>query len=140
MRLCNICKDAQTQKLGGREVEVSTGLYVPDNMEAASKYFAKGLYDNKVTTALTENESSLKVGLSVVSATSGYWCIFDNFRLFFFGQMSKDKVTGIKQTLLQDERKTGRIFTLDGRYMGRGTLKNLPKGVYIIDGKIVLMR
>lgn len=135
VNLCNICKDAQTQKLGGSEVEVTSGLYVPNNMEAASYYFAKGLYENKVTTVLNENGSSLKVGLIISSAPSKYWCIFDNFRLLFFGRMSKDAVTGIKKPIVSTYRN-GKVFTIDGRYIGQDKrLEDLPKGIYIVDGK-----
>ena len=135
VNLCNICTDAQTQKLGGSEVEVTSGFYVPNNMEAASYYFAKGLYENKVTTVLNENGSSLKVGLIISSAPSKYWCIFDNFRLLFFGRMSKDAVTGIKKPIVSTYRN-GKVFTIDGRYIGQDKrLEDLPKGIYIVDGK-----
>lgn len=135
VNLCNICRDAQTQKLGGNEVEVESGLYVPNNMEAASYYFAKGLYENKVTTVLNENGSSLKVGLIISSAPSKYWCIFDNFRLLFFGRMSKDTVTGMKKPIVSTDRN-GKVFTIDGRYVGQDKkMEDLPKGIYIVDGK-----
>ena len=138
VKLCNICKDARPQKLGkGREVEATTGIYIPDNMEAAATYFAKGLYENSVTTTLAESGKSLKMGLSVISAPSKYWCIFDNFRLLFFGRMSKEDVTAIKTVEKQERKSSGKVFTLDGRQVltNSTNLDNLPHGIYIVDGK-----
>ncbi len=140
-KLCNICKDAQSQKLGkGREAEATTGIYIPDNMEAAAAYFAKGLYENCVTTTLAESGKSLKMGLSIISAPSEYWCIFDNFRLLFFGRMSKDDVTAIKTIEKQERKSSGKVFTLDGRQVGTGikSLDDLPHGIYIVDGKKIV--
>ncbi len=139
VKLCNICKDAQSQKIGkGREVEATTGLYVPDNMEAAAAYFAKGLYENGIVTTLTESGKSLKMGLSVISAPSKYWCIFDNFRLLFYGRMSKDDVTAIKTTTKQERKSLGKVFTLDGQQVHSTNLDNLPHGIYIVDGKKIV--
>ena len=141
VKLCNICKDAQSQKLGsGNEVEVTTGLYAPDNMAAAAAYFAKGLYVNSVTTTLAESGKSLKMGLSITSAPSGYWCIFDNFRLLFFGRMSKEDVTAVKTVTKQERKSSGKVFTLDGRQLRANStnLNNLPHGIYIVDGKKIV--
>ncbi len=141
VKLCNICKDAQSQKLGkGNEVEVATGLYVPDNMTAAAAYLDKGLYENSVTTTLAESGKSLKMGLSITSAPSGYWCIFDNFRLLFFGRMSKEDVTAIKTVTKQERKSSGKVFTLDGRQVSSNStgLDNLPHGIYIVDGKKIV--
>ena len=140
-KVCNICKDAQSKKLGkGREVEASTGVYIPDNMEATAAYFAKGLYENGVTTTLAESGTSLKVGLAVTAAPSKYWCIFDNFRLLFFGRMSKEDVTAIKTIEKQERKQSGKVFTLDGRQVGSGiqSLDDLPHGIYIVDGKKIV--
>ncbi len=140
-KVCNICKDAQSQKLGkGREVEASTGVYIPDNMEAASAYFAKGLYESGVTTTLAESGTSLKVGLAVTAAPSKYWCIFDNFRLLFFGRMSKEDVTAIKTIEKHERKPSGKVFTLDGRQVGSTiqSLDNLPHGIYIVEGKKIV--
>ena len=106
-------------------------------MEAAATYFAKGLYENSVTTTLAESGKSLKMGLSVISAPSKYWCIFDNFRLLFFGRMSKEDVTAIKTVEKQERKSSGKVFTLDGRQVltNSTNLDNLPHGIYIVDGK-----
>ncbi len=52
-------------------------------MEGASLYFAAGLYDNSVLVAV---EGDLKFGFRSSTMNTGYWIIFDNFRLYFYGQ------------------------------------------------------
>ena len=49
-----------------------------------------------------------------------------------------DGTTGIRNAKLEGE-ETGKVFSMTGQYMGeRESLKSLPKGVYIIDGKKVI--
>ena len=94
----NICASAQnTAKLGEADGEGnwpdwpadsrlgSEGAYkyVPNSMEGASLYFAAGLYDNSVLVAV---EGDLKFGFRSSTMNTGYWIIFDNFRLYFYGQ------------------------------------------------------
>ena len=84
--MAHIGTEASTSKLGGSEVSVGApARYIPDNMEAASKYFAKGLYTNEVMAELTSDGQSLKIGLRCSSSSDGYWTIFDNFRLYYYG-------------------------------------------------------
>ena len=78
--------DAQTTKLGGNESEVN-GKYIPNNMEAASKYFSKGLYQNRVEIKLPTDDGNLEVGLRCTSSSGYYWTIFDNFRLYYKGNV-----------------------------------------------------
>ena len=86
--LAHITSDAQSTQLGGAE-SFANGKYFPNNMEAASIYFAKGLYDNRVTTSLATDRGQLTMGIRGSNASSFYWCIFDNFRLHYFGTMDK---------------------------------------------------
>ena len=46
--IMNIAAEAQTSKTGGSESTVGGNKYVPNDMQAASLYFAKGLYNNDV--------------------------------------------------------------------------------------------
>jgi hypothetical protein len=86
VKVAHIGTEASTSKLGGSEVSVGDpARYIPDNMEAASKYFAKGLYTNEVMAELTSDGQSLKIGLRCTSSSDGYWTIFDNFRLYYYG-------------------------------------------------------
>ena len=90
-KVAHIMDGAQQSKLGGNESYVN-GLYIPNNMEAASKYFNKGLYESHVTSKLATNDGQLKVGLISNSMNSYYWVIFDNFRLCFYGKLTPEEV------------------------------------------------
>ena len=147
VKLRHIAAEAQSQKLGGKEATVgSPTKYIPDDMEAASKYFAQGLYDNGVVTQLTEDESSLKVGLSCNGMGASYWCIFDNFHLYYYGTMSPDLVTAIHSVTPDKVQEDGLfvtpadIYSLSGVCVRRQatSLDGLQKGIYIVNGKKVL--
>lgn len=47
--------------------------------------------------------------------------------------------SGITETAAGDRREPGRIYTVDGIYVGRD-INQLTKGVYIIDGKKFVKR
>lgn len=59
------------------------------------------------------------------------------------GRFYLDKVclsntsTGISNTVTDNEVKDNRIFSIDGRYMGKD-LNSLKKGIYIINGKKII--
>ena len=143
VKLAHIVTEARDSKLGGSESAVGTPVkYMPNNMEAASIYFAKGLYDNSAVTTLATDGASLKVGISCSSMPSSYWCIFDDFRLYFYGSISKDIVTDIKQIAGEQQKTVHDIYTLDGRLVRRHatTMEGLEKGIYIIGKKKVVVR
>ena len=149
-RVKNICEEAQSRKLGvGNEVTIASSpvKYVPNDMQSVANYFKRGLYDNEVNTTVARDGASLKIGIRCSSAGDKYWSIFDNFRLYYFGSLSLDEVTGIEalpQSLLEGE--TIAIYDLSGRKVGEvsgrhGSLPlQLPKGIYIVNGKKVVIR
>ncbi len=137
--LCNIMVDAQVQKLGvGTETAAGT-LYVPNDMQAASKYFAEGLYEN-VVKATTKYRASVTFGLKGTNVMSGSWVIFDNFRLYYYGV--EDPTTAIKEVEIQENPKTSGIYTIGGQLIGKNAddLKSLPKGIYIVGGKKIVVK
>ena len=143
-KLAHIASEAQNSKLGGSESSVGTPTqYIPNNMQAASIYFGKGLYENSVVTTLANDNASLKVGIKSTSMPSNYWCIFDDFRLYFYGNINKEVVTAIEE--IQPEApvfRSERIYSLDGRLMGTDAsqLQTLKKGIYIIGNKKVVVK
>ena len=136
-RIAHITSDGQNAKLGGSESYVA-GKYFPNNMQAAGIYFAKGLYENSVTTEVGSDGGQLKIGLRATSMPSYYWCIFDNFRLHYFGSLTPDEVDGISSPIADREviARSG-IYRLDGQKLrdDADTLDELPAGVYIVNGK-----
>ncbi len=85
--VCHIGKEAQATKVGkGNESQVgSPARYVPNNMESAAAYFAKGLYENSLETTLVSNNQTLRFGIRGTSSVNYDWTIFDNFRLYYYG-------------------------------------------------------
>ena len=139
-KVAHIMDGAQQSKLGGVEAYVN-GLYIPSTMEAASKYFAKGLYESHITSKVSTNGGQLKVGLISTSMNSFYWVIFDNFRLCFFGKLSPEEVEGIASIQIQDNSVAHPgVYSLDGRQLLTTTdgIDNLPRGLYIVNGKAVV--
>ena len=135
VRMAHITRDAQTSQVGvGREKTIN-GKYVPDNMEAASAYFGKELYENKVLTTVAADGGQLKLWLKCQGMKSGYWVIFNNFRLYFYGGVSIDDVTGINASLMNNEKVNNGVYDLQGR-----RVETPKKGLYILDGKKVVIR
>ena len=148
--LSHIAAEAQSHKLGGNESSVGSNptMYIPNDMQAASIYFNTGLYDNSVVTELKEDGDNLKVGVKSDDMGSSYWCIFDNFRLYYYGSMTEDEVTGIQSTLADKTDGEGLFSTPADVYSLQGVLvrhqatstDGLPKGIYIVKGKKILVR
>lgn len=69
---------------GGSESKVTvdgTDYYIPNNMNAADKYFAAGYYENEIE--LICPDGTAKMGFRCTNGTDGgYWTIFDDFRLY----------------------------------------------------------
>ena len=140
VKVAHIGTEARTSKLGGSEVSVgSPARYIPDNMEAASKYFAKGLYENEIMAELAEGKNSLKIGLRCSSSSDGYWTIFDNFHLYYYGDMTKDHITGIDEIATGADNVPAAVYNLQGQKVG-DSLDGLPRGIYIVNKKKVLVR
>ena len=136
-RINHITVDAQTTKQGGSE-SYAYGKYFPNNMQAASIYFDKGYYENCVTAGLGVDGGNLKIGLRCGTMDSYYWCIFNNFRLYYYGSHTTAEVDGI-DTTIADTPLTGkrRIYHLDGRQVAGD---HLAPGIYIVDGKKIIVK
>ena len=114
--------------------------YIPNDMLSASEYFANGLYENNVSARVETDNASLKLGIRCTFSDNMYWSIFDNFRLYYFGNMPFEEVMPVKKIQMQTQRVSDRVFTIDGRAVnmhGKG-VESLPHGVYIIGGKKVV--
>lgn len=150
-RVHNICDYGQEKKLGvGNEQEVGDPvIYIPNDMRSAANYFKQGFYDNEVATEIKEDGSELKIGIRCKNGNTHYWSIFDNFRLFYYGSMPLDVVTGVEAYTqpFTDGKGTvaTAIYDLSGRKVGEVSGRQslplqLPKGIYIFNGKKVVIR
>jgi len=131
----HIAADAQSAMLGGKESSVGTNLYMPNDMHSASIYFAKNLYENKVVTSIDDTEHSLRIGLRCSSMPSYYWCIFDNFRLYFYGTISSEQLSGIIESKMENSTIQQTYFDLQGR-----RVTSPSRGLYIINGKKLVLK
>ena len=110
-------------------------------MEAASIYFKKGLYDNAVTTELTTEKGSLKIGLRCNSSADYYWSIFDNFRLYYYGSMSKEVVNNINTLTDSTPLCPTDVYSVTGVRVGNtDEINALPAGIYYTCGKKILVK
>ncbi len=129
----NIWADAQNRSLGGATSN-KNGKYVPNDMQAAGKWFAKGWYENSVM-ATTTSTATLKFGIKSTKSDSGYWTCFDNFRLFFYGNYTQDEVTGVEGIQNSVLKTKNEVYDLSGRRIAK-----LTKGLYIVNGKKVIIK
>lgn len=150
-RVHNICDYGQEKKLGvGNEQEVGDPvIYIPNDMRSAANYFKQGFYDNEVATEIKEDGSELKIGIRCKNGNTHYWSIFDNFRLFYYGSMPLDVVTGVEaytQPFTEGKETVATaIYDLSGRKVGEVSGRQslplqLPKGIYILNGKKVVVK
>ena len=58
--------------------------HYPNSMESGAYYFEQGFYQNSVITDVTDG--MLTIGLINDNYASNNWCMFDNFKLEYFGE------------------------------------------------------
>ena len=139
----NAVADAQQVMVGvGNESTLAStpSTYIPNDMQSAAAYFAKGLYDNEVFTDLATDGGSLKVGIRSASSESMYWSIFDNFRLYYYGSMGSAVVANVRDIAPVDSRTSMDVYSLDGRLVRKQAtdLNGLPHGIYVVNGKKIV--
>ena len=136
--LAHICDGIQTRKVGkGNETALTSGRYVPNDMQSADAYFKKGIYENRVVAAVTSDDGLLKVGVKSTSMPSNYWAIFDNFRLYYYGSKSVDEVTAVPAIQHSELITTNSVYDLHGRKVSEPGIR---KGIYIVNGKKMIVR
>ena len=129
----NIWVDAQAKSLGGTSSN-KNGKYVPNNMLAASKWFAAGYYDNSVILKTT-TAATMKVGIRLTSSVEKDWTCFDNFRLLYYGIHEVDEVTPVEDILNPQSEGIKQYYDLSGR-----RVSNPTKGLYIVNGKKIFIK
>ena len=66
--------------------------YYPDGMKSGSYCFEQGMYNNSLEVEVTDG--MLTIGLINETYTQSNWCMFDNFKLEFYGEYTP--VTSVK--------------------------------------------
>mgnify|MGYP002624320893 CR=1 FL=1 len=139
-KIAHIARDAQSTSLGSGEATVgSPAVRIPNTMQGASNYFAKGLYENSVEGQVADNGGSLRFGLRSSSMLTSYWVIFDNFRLYYLGGDGDgipSDIQSVKSADVVDNHHI--IYSLDGRVVPSSV--QLRPGVYVRGGKKFVVR
>lgn len=148
-KLKHIATEARSSKVGvGTEVAVGSPVkYIPNDMQATSAYFMRGLYENSVMVEMA-TKGNLKIGIKNTSSATSYWTIFDNFRLYYYGSLSPEEIAGIDQPIINPNAPEALFATPADIYDITGIcvrkqatgLEGLPKGFYIVKGKKVIVR
>jgi hypothetical protein len=97
-QLTLIVDDKGVSQWGSDPVDID-GTYTPCTMEGARKYFDKGLYDQTMSTVVTNGK--LTLGIKGASYITGSWCLFDNFRLSYDGCTAADLAETLEQLKTQ---------------------------------------
>ena len=124
--LCSIFDGAQGSTLGiGSEVEAEgqSGLYIPNNMEAASAYFDQEFYTNTINVNVGE-DGKLTIGINKSEAIDSDWVIFTGWKLKYLGtEEAPDAVQDL------NAKTTGNavIYGIDGRQQSQ-----LRRGINIV--------
>ena len=129
----NIWADAQNRALGGSTSNAG-GKYVPNNMQAANKWFAAGWYENSVLVKTT-TAATMKLGIRGTVSDSYYWTCFDNFRLYYYGDYTTDYITPVENITPALPQTADVYYDLSGR-----RISHPASGIYILNGKKILIK
>lgn len=75
--------EASSSGWWGQQIPVE-GRY-PNNMQAASSSFSQNMYWQSLDFAVTDGH--IRIGIKSPSTVASAWCIFDNFRLEYYGDV-----------------------------------------------------
>lgn len=139
-KLCHLAEYASTRKVHSDDLTMSSPKsYVPCTIASGAAYFKKGYYDNELLFELSKT-TDLKLGIRQSTSSSLYWTFFDNFRLYSYGSMSRDEVTGIETMEKGEGTLHGvNVYNIHGQKVS-DTLEGLPRGLYIINKKKVVIK
>ena len=82
--IVNIYSEYMESATGGRYYTRDNKKFFPDDMSAGTYCFTQGLYHNSVITEVTDG--TLAIGLFNENFATSNWCMFDNFRLEYYGE------------------------------------------------------
>lgn len=106
----------------------------PDNVTTANQAFQAGYYQQQMEFTLEET-TDLRIGMRHFTPTVFDWACVDNFSLIYV----MDNSTGI--STIAKGQSTNAIYNLSGQMVnGKWSKGKLPKGVYIVNGKKVIIK
>ena len=107
-----------------------------DNMLKADNDY----YDTYVPFSLDE-KGDIKIGFRVeIASTNGSMPFFDYFNLFYYGAYEPTAITAPAVEAKAVKAATG-VYSLNGQLLRRNTsVEGLPKGLYIVGGKKLVVK
>lgn len=105
----------------------------PDNVTTANQAFQAGYYQQMMEFTLEET-TDLRIGMRHFTPTVFDWACVDNFSLIYM----KEDPTGIRE-IGNGKWKTSVVYDISGRQVANSASSRLPKGVYIVNGKKVVV-
>lgn len=139
VKLCHLAEYASEKKIHNDDLTISSPTaYVPCSISSGVAYFNKGFYENELMFEL-EEAKNLRIGIRQSTATSLYWTFFDNFRLYYYGNMTKDHITDIDEVESGSDNVPAAVYNLHGQKVS-DSLEGLSPGIYIVNKKKVLVR
>jgi hypothetical protein len=102
----------------------------PDNVSTANQAFLDGYYQQQMEFTLEET-TDLRIGMRHFTPTVFDWACVDNFSLIYM----KEDITQVKG-LEADKQQPSAVYDISGRRVASPT----KKGVYIVNGKKVLIK
>ena len=123
--------DGETSNLGSTDLKNG---YV-NSMYTANLCFAQDLYPNSIDVTVTDGK--LKIGLKSQGYIRDCWCCFDNFQLSY-SRMDDDAIKNIPSNTQDVDVYTVSGVLVRSKVKYPESLKGLPKGIYIIDGRKVV--
>ncbi|MCM1312920.1 MAG: hypothetical protein NC206_04330 [Bacteroides sp.] len=138
--LMSIFADSKETAEGGWSTETEAG-YVPNSMTNASNVFTAGAYTNELLVRV--EDGTLTIGIQKETTTDQDWTIFDNFELSYLGT-EVVAIGGIKTDGAGVDADNFAVYSLTGVLVkanaNKADLKNLPAGIYIVNGKKYLVK
>ena len=105
------------------------GKIVPNGMQSCGQAMAHG--DAMAT--------DLQLGIRQSTSATYYWTIFDNFRLYYYGSMSIASITDVETLVVDGAKACSAVYNIHGQKVG-DSLDGLPKGLYICNGKKIMVK
>lgn len=113
---------------------------VPSSLDDASKAFTAGRYVHRLTTEVTDGHMKIGIRTAQGSMPAGVWTVFDNFELYYLGDVMSSSITDASDEP-DDSVQADGVYDLSGRKIAASINDSgsLRRGIYIIGGKKVVL-
>ena len=133
--LKNLMADRANRSLHGDDKRMTDGTYVPNTMASAAAHFAAGYYMNTSEYYLDKAGKLAIMILATNNTGSSYWTCFTNFKLYSYGNVTKETLSLEALSPEEASAKAIESFDLQGRPM-----KSSAKGLVIERGQLKLVK